>query len=126
MYDLGLRLKELRIERGLTQESLGNKINKSKSAICSYETNAQMPPLDVLISIAIVLNVSLDYLVAFDTEIIYSTKGLTSQQKEIVDLLFSEFTSSTSDSLHLSQQQILILQKLILLFSKNNIPSPAE
>ena len=126
MYDLGLRLKELRIERGLTQEALGNKINKSKSAICSYETNAQMPPLDVLISIAIVLNVSLDYLVAFDTEKIYSTKGLTSQQKEIVDLLFSEFTSSTSDSLHLSQQQILILQKLILLFSKNNIPSPAE
>lgn len=66
MYDLGLRIKETRIRRRLSQKELAEKINKSKSAVCGYETNAQIPPLEVLVSIASVLNVSLDYLVGFD------------------------------------------------------------
>ena len=82
MYDLGYRLKNIRLQHGFSQESLGKRINKSKSAICSYETNAQIPPLDVLTSIATVFNVSLDYLVGFDTNNIYSVRGLSAQQKE--------------------------------------------
>lgn len=118
MYEFGVRLKELRIHRGYTQESLGNRINKSKSAICSYETDAQIPPVDVLISLASVLNVSLDYLVGFDTESIYTSKGLSEQQKEIIDLLYDEFSCPSTVSEELSSKQLSILQKLILLFSK--------
>ena len=81
MYDLGLRLKKLRMQRGFTQESLGKRINKSKSAICSYETNAQMPPLDVLISIATVLHVSLDQLAGLNNEKKITLAGLSAPQK---------------------------------------------
>lgn len=48
MYDLGLRLKTLRLQRGLTQKMLATRIHKSKAAVGSYESNRQMPPLDVL------------------------------------------------------------------------------
>lgn len=56
MYDLGYRLKKTRELRGLSQRDLARRINKSTSAVSSYETNAQMPPLDVLISICCILN----------------------------------------------------------------------
>ncbi|WP_288945046.1 helix-turn-helix domain-containing protein, partial [uncultured Megasphaera sp.] len=119
MYDLGLRLKKLRMQRGLTQEALGKRINKSKSAICSYETNAQMPPLDVLISIATVLHVSLDQLAGLNNEKKITLAGLSAPQKDIIELLLSEFVSPTSDGPSLSPQQIQILQALILLFSNS-------
>lgn len=117
MYDLGLRIKNLRLQRGITQETLGRRINKSKSAVCSYETNAQLPPLDVAISIASALNVSLEQLIGFDTEEYISTSSLKSAQKKVLDLLISEFLSPSSNGCQLSPQQIQIIQKIILIFS---------
>ena len=116
MYSLGSRLKETRIRRNLTQKALAAKVNKSVPAISSYELNAQMPPLDVLISIANVLNVSLDYLAGFYTAETYSTRNLQPKQKEFLELLFSEFTAPTKSAAGLSAEQILIIQKLFQLF----------
>lgn len=80
MYDLGLRIKQIRTQRGLTQNELAKRINKSKSAVCGYESEAQVPPLDVLVSIASVLNVSLDCLVGFEMEEPVSLTNLSVQQ----------------------------------------------
>ena len=118
MYDFGVRLKDIRKKRGLTQKALAKRINKSVSAVSSYELEAQIPPVEVLISIASVLNVSLDYLVGFENSDIYSTGNLSPQQKEILQLLYQEFTVPTrSDVLKISPQQVEIIQKLLLLFA---------
>lgn len=118
MYDLGSRIKTLRTQRGLTQKVLASKINKSVSAISSYESNAQMPPLDVLESLCAVLNVSLDYLVGLEDYNLYSTKALTEKQKELVDLLFKEFNTEKKTNTELTEQQIRIIQKMISAFSQ--------
>lgn len=118
MYDLGTRIKEIRLQRGLTQKTLALRINKSISAISSYESNVQMPPLDVLISIANAFNVTLDYLVGMDNGPTYTTKGFSDLQKEIVDLLINEFTFPSSHGKQLSETQLQILQDLILVFSE--------
>lgn len=120
MFDFGLQLKELRTQRGLTQKALAVRINKSKSAIGSYESNRQMPPLEVLISIAAVLHVSLDYLVGFEKSEYYSTKGLTDQQSELLAMLFAEFTEPTGDGEVLSVQQIEIIRKTLQLFQDHS------
>lgn len=117
MYDLGLRIKETRIRRRLSQKELAEKINKSKSAVCGYEANAQIPPLEVLVSIASVLNVSLDYLVGFDEAGSISLRNLSEQQRNITNLLFDEYSNPTNASPILSEQQIAIIQKLMCLFS---------
>lgn len=117
MYDLGFRIKEIRTRWGLNQKELAQRINKSKSAVCGYETNAQIPPLEVLVSIASVLNVSLDYLVGFEETESFSARSLSDPQKEIAGLLFDEFSNPTNASPKLSQQQIIIIQKLMCLFS---------
>ncbi len=117
MYDLGYRIKEIRTQRGMAQNELAKRINKSKSAVCGYETEAQVPPLEVLVSIASVLNVSLDYLVGFEMEEPISVANLTNQQKKIINLILEEFSRPTNSSPKLSPQQITIIQELICLFS---------
>lgn len=112
-------IKELRLKRGYTQDALAKKINKSKSAISSYENDIQVPPLEVIADIATVLNVSLDYLVGYEKEKYISLENLTDEQKEIIELLCSEFTRPTNINSSLSLQQIQILQKIILQFHHN-------
>lgn len=119
MYDLGARLKSIRLQRGLTQKMLAHQINKSVSAISSYESNVQLPPLDVLQSIAAVLNVSIDFLVGLDHNNTYSTNNLSEKQVELIDLLFQEFQKNDSAGEHLTDTQIHIVQKMIHLFSKS-------
>ena len=119
MFDFGARLQHIRKKRSLSQMALAKKINKSKSAISSYETNAQVPPVDVLISIAETLNVSLDYLVGFDANPSYNVGKFTDAQKEIFDLLFVEFNSPSTGK-NLTSQQIIVLQKIISVFTSNN------
>lgn len=117
MYDLGYRIRTVRIQRGMTQKVLGERINKSKSAICGYESESQVPPMEVLVSIATVLNVSLDYLVGFEVEEPISLTNLNSQQKKVFHLILEEFSKPTNSSPRLSPQQITIIQELICLFS---------
>lgn len=102
MCDLGLQLKELRSQRCLTQKALAKRIHKSIPSVSRYEQNVQLPQLDVLISIASALNVTLDYLENFEQESVYSTANLNETQKELVALLFTEFTKPTRCSTSLS------------------------
>jgi len=120
MYDIGNRIRELRIKRGYTQQSLGEKINKSKATISSYEKDVQLPPLEVALDIASALNVSLDYLVGFSFEGELSVKGLSQEQKEIIELICDDFLKAANDSNELTVDQIRILQKLIVLFQKKS------
>ena len=57
------RLKEKRIELGLTQEKLGENIFLTKGEICAYEKGKRIPPLDVLIRIADFLEVDFLWLI---------------------------------------------------------------
>lgn len=117
MYDFGNRLKTIRRQRGLTQKVLAEKINKSVSAVSSYESNVQIPPVEVLVSIAYVLNVSLDYLVGIEQGVSYSVRNMTKEQQEIFELLYKEFLEPSNNRTKLSSQQIEIIQRIILIFS---------
>lgn len=55
-------LKKLREEHGYTQEKLANVIHVTKNSVSHYERGINMPELEVLIGIADVFDVSIDYL----------------------------------------------------------------
>ena len=118
MYDFGLRLKDLRRARGLTQKALAKRINKSVSAISSYESNAQLPSLDVANSIALTLGISLDCLVGNEDIPMYSSAGLTKTQNTILELLIAEVHNSSNHSPQLSERQLLIIKMLIESFTQ--------
>ena len=59
-------LKELRKEKGLSQEGLGKILNVSRSAIAKYENGLGLPSEDVIDSMTKYFNVSKDYLFPLD------------------------------------------------------------
>ena len=63
METFGERLKELRLEKNLTQADLALRIEVGKSIISLWEKNECEPTLSKLIAISDYFGVSIDYLV---------------------------------------------------------------
>jgi len=61
---LGLRIKEARLAKGLTQETLAEMVNCNTSHISNIENNHTKVSLNVLLAIANALDTSIDYLLA--------------------------------------------------------------
>ncbi len=62
MQVFGERLKELRIERGETQEETAKALGVSSVCYLHYEKNQREPSFDLLVKIVQHFKVSLDYL----------------------------------------------------------------
>ena len=60
------RLKELRTERGLGQNSLANTLGLSNASISYWETCKQEPPVGALYKLAVSFEVTADYLLGLE------------------------------------------------------------
>ena len=88
---LGLKIKEMRQSRGLTQDTLADLVGCNTSHISNIENNHTMVSLNVLLSIANALNTSIDFLLsdqytnstlAMDNEILRALRNCDNQKKE--------------------------------------------
>ena len=59
----GLRLKELRKQKGWTQKELAKQIDVRFAQLNKYECGMHIPPIEKLIQVSDILGVTLDYLV---------------------------------------------------------------
>jgi len=57
---IGIFLKDLRNEKGMTQEQLGEKIGVSNKTISRWETGKYMPPVDCLNMLSDIYNISIN------------------------------------------------------------------
>jgi len=91
-YVIGERIKQERLNKGLTQEVLAEKANISASFLGQIERGERKLSLETLIHIAEVLNASLDYLVKDYTpsenpeldELIYILRGHSREEVRMV------------------------------------------
>ena len=56
------RVKELRMESGWTQKEVAEKLQTTNSAVCDWEKGRTQPDLEMLVALATLFNVSVDYL----------------------------------------------------------------
>lgn len=56
------RLKDLRIEKGLSQAALGKAVNLSQSAIKQWENKTRIPNAQAVVMLARFFDVATDYL----------------------------------------------------------------
>ncbi|MBC8588917.1 helix-turn-helix domain-containing protein [Paratissierella segnis] len=56
------RLKELREEKNITQVRMGIELGVSQETISGYEIGKAMPPADMLVKLADILDTSVDYI----------------------------------------------------------------
>lgn len=61
--DFGDKLKYARIAKGLTQGQLAHRVGADTNRISKYENAAIVPPTGMLVKLADVLGVSVDYLI---------------------------------------------------------------
>ena len=61
VYDFGIRLRQLREERGLSRAALAKKLGVSEETVYRYENNTQAPSLERTKQIAVILRTSIDY-----------------------------------------------------------------
>ena len=113
---MGLKIREIRKQRGLTQSDLARRINKSVSAISSYESGRQVPPLDVALTISRALRVSLEDLIGSEKSTLISIQNLTEQQQKIVLAIIDEFTYPSDNNIGLSSKQVSIINDLLRQF----------
>ena len=59
---IGKKLRELRKERGWTQEELGERLHIHRSTVSYWETGFTDPPLEMARALALLYGVSADYL----------------------------------------------------------------
>lgn len=58
----GRKLKEMRIEKGLSQRKLGEILDVCNQAVSFWESGSREPDIDMIIKIADFFDVSIDYL----------------------------------------------------------------
>jgi len=111
-YDCGLIIKELREKANMTQQELGNRINRDKGVISRYENNYQPVPFDTMRSFAAIFNVSMDYLAGTEKQRGIPTTGLTESQIEVMRGLSEIFCQMNKDKSKLTREQFEILGKI--------------
>ncbi len=96
---IGKRIRQMRIEKGMTQEYLSQKANVNVSHISNIENNRVKVSLSTLVAISNALNVTVDYLLehaytsgsGIDSQIIKKLDGFDDDKKErlikIMDLI---------------------------------------
>lgn len=62
----GVKLKELRIEKGLSQRKLGELLGVCNQTVSFWETGSREPDLDALVRIAEHFDVSVGYLLGIE------------------------------------------------------------
>lgn len=68
MKDFGIKIKELREERKLTQKELGKILNLRNTTISAWEKDIAEPPYDILKKLCVLFEVSADYLLGLEDE----------------------------------------------------------
>lgn len=79
----GERLKELREDSKMTQETLGSFLKVSRQTISGYELGSNEPSFENLVKLADLFNVSLDYLLGRTKEK-YNLNLLSKDSKELL------------------------------------------
>lgn len=59
---LGMNIKKLRIEKGLSQQQIANKLNVDRSTYSGWETGRRMPDTAMIFKISDLFNVDVSYL----------------------------------------------------------------
>ena len=80
MVDFGTRLRKLRVNKGMTQAQLAERLGLTKSVISAYERDVRLPTYDTLISITRIFNVTSDYLLGIDKKWEIDISGLSDKE----------------------------------------------
>ena len=84
IYGLPEKLKSLRDSKGWSQGHLGEILGLSKSAIGAYETGLSSPPLEILLQLAGLYHITVDWLLGVSYHDYIVLDSLSPENRRIV------------------------------------------
>jgi len=96
--DFGNKLKNLRMQAGMTQQQLATLVGVTKSVISFYELRDRSPSPDVLVKLARIFHVSTDYLLGIDKSDTLDISGLSESDVAILRALVESLRQKGSQS----------------------------
>lgn len=93
VYNLSVKLKQLRQEKHLKQEQVALLVGVTKSAVSSWELDMRQPSYEALIRLADLYRVSTDYLLGRENQRTIDLSGLTATEATIICDLVSSMTA---------------------------------
>jgi len=94
MLNIGERITQLRKQQNLSQDELAKKAEVSRTIIGNYERNTNTPSIEVLIKLAKVFNVSVDFIIgegelsAFDKDLLKRIEDIEKLDQDTKQHLF--------------------------------------
>lgn len=98
---IGQRLKEARLQRGMTQPELAEAVGVTKGAIGNYETDLSSPKEPILIKLMEVLRIDANYLYQ---DYITSTSPLSPDEEHLLSLWRGANDQARSDVIDLLEK----------------------
>lgn len=99
---LGDRLKQLRLEKSISQTEMANHFHIGRSTLSQYESNARTPSDEMKLKFAEFFDVSVDYLLGKTEYRKFNPENLTNRDKKDIqkDLknIMDDFKSSNDDT----------------------------
>ena len=83
------KIKELRIESGMTQKQLAERLGVAKSVVSYYEHGERFPSYDVLIKLSQIFHVTTDYLLNVEHDRLLDVSGLNEEQINAINNLIN-------------------------------------
>ena len=84
MVDFSQRIRQLRRDKHMTQVQVAQRIGVTASMVSSYETDIRLPSYDVLLRIADVFGVSVDYLLGRQEKRLLDISDLSEEEAAVV------------------------------------------
>jgi transcriptional regulator with XRE-family HTH domain len=103
--NIGERLKELRINKNLSQLEIAENIGVTRSAYCHYEMNNRNPDYETLSKLASLFDVTIDYIIGRDINILHQLPNDAGKIKDMLNQLDDAERKSTIDLLKSAMQK---------------------
>lgn len=97
VYDLGIRLRDLRKKKNLSQTQVAKRLSLTRASISGYENNLAAPPIDALVKLALLYGVTTDYILGLDNRKVLILDDISDREAEviedIVNILLTDYKS---------------------------------
>ena len=87
MVEFGNKLRQLRLQAGMTQADLAKRLNLTKAVVSYYENHERAPSPDVLIKLATIFHVSTDYLLGITSKKMLDVSDLTEDEMALLRVI---------------------------------------
>lgn len=114
MKTIGGHVRKLRLDHHMTQQDLADQLHVTNKTVSKWETNRNLPDIEMVGKIAEVFDISVD-------ELITDRKALRSKTKKLLYILFIEMILFIIMLLFVSNMQSISMFNFVLSFALPNI-----